>query len=319
MRRTRWLAVPMLCAGFLLADAASAEESGAQPTKAQPAQAAPAQGAEVSGQAGAQGQTAAEEPAASESQAHAMAVLKRMAEFLAGAKQFSVNLRIGYDVVQESGEKVEFGERRTITLQRPDKLRVEAEESDGDKGLLVFDGKDITAYKEHDHVYAVTPKPGDIDGAVQYLLRDLGIRIPLALMLTSRLPEILGRRVESADYVERSVVTPVPTDHVVARTAEVDFQVWVAEGDKPLPQRVLITYKTEEGEPQFWADFSDWNLSPDVSKSIFTFTPPQGVERIPFLARVRQGPAQPASPGAEASPPAEGAPQATGSTGGEPK
>jgi hypothetical protein len=54
-----------------------------------------------------------------------------------------------------------------------------------------------------------------------------------------------------------------------------------------------------------------------VSKTLFTFTPPQGVERIPFLARVRQGPAQPA--GAEASPPAEGAPQATGSTGGEPK
>ena len=312
MTRSRWLALPILCAGFLLTEAASAGEPGAQPTEAQPAQ-----GAEVSGQAGVQKQAAAEEPAASESQDQAMAVLKRMAEFLVQTKQFSVNLRIGYDVVQESGEKVEFGERRTITLQRPDRLRVEAEDSDGDKALLVFDGKDITAYKETEQVYAVTPKPGDIDGALQYLIRDLAIRMPLALMLTSQLPAAIERRVQSADYVERCTVTPVPTDHVVASTADVNFQFWIAEGDKPLPQRVLITYKTAEGEPQFWANFSDWNLNPNVSESLFAFTPPQGVERIPFLARVQEGMATLPSPGAEASPPAKETPQPTGSTGGE--
>jgi hypothetical protein len=314
MTRSKWWTVPVLCAGFLLTKAATAETPDTQPTEARPAQ-----GAEVSRQAGAQGQAAAEEPAVSDSQAHAMAVLKRMAEFLAHAKQFSVNLRIGYDVVQDSGEKVEFGELRKVTVRRPDELRVELERSDGDKALLVFDGKDITAYKEAEHVYAVTPKPGDIDTAVEYLMQDLGVRMPLALMVVSRFPAVIERRVETADYVERSVVTAVPTDHVAARTAEVDFQVWVAEGDKPLPQRVVITYKTAKGQPQFWAQVSDWNLSPDVSKSVFAFTPPQGVERIPFLVRVRQEPGQPPSPGAAASPTSPGTPQATGSTGGEPK
>jgi hypothetical protein len=301
--RSRWSALPVLCAGFLLTEAAGAAgEPSAQPTEAQPSE----------------GQAAAAQPAASESQARAMAVLKRMAEYLAGAKQFSVDLRIGYDVVQDSGEKVEFGERRKVTVRRPDELRVELERSDGSKALLVFDGKDITAYKDTERVYAVTPKPGDIDTAVQYIIRDLDIRLPLALMVVSRFPAVLERRVESADYVERSVVTPVPTDHVAARTAEVDFQVWVAEGDKPLPQRVLITYKTAEGEPQFWADFSDWNLSPDVSKSLFAFTPPQGVQRIPFLVRELQVAGQPPSPGGRVSPTSQGTPQATGSTG-EPK
>jgi hypothetical protein len=303
MTRSRWLALPMLCAGFLLTEAATAAgEPGAQPAEAQPSQ----------------GQTAAEEPAASESQDRAMAVLKRMAEFLAHAKQFSVDLRIGYDVVQASGEKVEFGERRKVTVRRPNDLRIEVERSDGDKALLMFDGKDITAYKEADHVYAVTPKPGDIDTVVQYIIRDLGIRVPLALMVVSEFPAVIERRVESADYVERSVVTALPTDHVAARTADVDFQVWVAEGDKPLPQRAVITYKTAEGQPQFWAEFSDWNLSPDVSKSLFAFTPPQGVQRIPFLVRVRQAPGQPPSPG-DASPTSPGAPQGADSTGGEPK
>jgi hypothetical protein len=301
--RSRLLALPMLCAGFLLTEAvAAAGEPGAQPTEGQPLQ----------------GQAAAKEFAGSESRDQGMAVLERMAEFLAHAKQFSVNLRIGYDVVQPSGENVEFGERRKLTVRRPDDLRIEVEQSDGSKSLLVFDGKDITAYKEANHVYAVTPKPGNIDTALQYIIRDLGIRMPLALMVVSEFPAVLELRVESAAYVERSVVTAVPTDHVAARSANVDFQVWVAEGAQPLPQRIVITYKTAEGEPQFWADFSDWNLNPDLSKSLFEFTPPQGVQRIPFLVRARQGSGQPTSPG-EASATSVGTPQAAGSTGGQPK
>lgn len=42
----------------------------------------------------------------------AMAVLQRMAKALAEAQSLSVNLDIGFDVVQDSGLKIEFGETR---------------------------------------------------------------------------------------------------------------------------------------------------------------------------------------------------------------
>jgi hypothetical protein len=67
----------------------------------------------------------------------------------------------------------------------------------------------------------------------------------------------------------------------------VDFQVWVAQGSQPLPRRIVITYKDEPRQPQFWADLSNWNLAPEVSDALFTFTPPEGADRIPFLAEVR--------------------------------
>jgi hypothetical protein len=80
----------------------------------------------------------------------------------------------------------------------------------------------------------------------------------------------------------------VPCDHLAARTPQgVDFQVWIAQGDQPVPRRIVITYRGETGQPQFWADLSDWNLAPDVSDSLFAFTPPNGAERIQFLAEVR--------------------------------
>jgi len=51
----------------------------------------------------------------SPSELQAMSILKKMSEFLAAAERFSVTIRDGYDVVQESGQKIEFGEVRNVT------------------------------------------------------------------------------------------------------------------------------------------------------------------------------------------------------------
>ena len=224
-------------------------------------------------------------PSASEQRA--MTILKNMSEYLAKAERFSVTIRDGYDAVQASGQKIEYGEVRKVTISRPDHLRFEIERSDGEKGLVIFDGKDITVYTAKKNVYATVSRPGTLDQAIKYAVDDLKVRVPLALMLVSTLPSELDKLVVSADYVETTTITDVPCDHVAARTSTgVDFQVWVAQGSEPLPRRVVITYKDETGQPQFWADLSNWNLAPEVSDALFTFTPPNGADRIQFLTEV---------------------------------
>jgi hypothetical protein len=115
-------------------------------------------------------------------------------------------------------------------------------------------------------------------------------------MLSNTLPAKLDNLVVSADYVETTTITDVPCDHVAAQTSRgVDFQAWIAQGSEPLPRRIIITYKEEPGQPQFWADLSNWNLAPEVSDALFTFTPPDGAERIQFL-KVESSAAPAASP-----------------------
>ena len=224
-------------------------------------------------------------PSASEQKA--MTILKNMSEYLAKADRFSVSIRDGYDAVQQSGQKVEFGEIRKVTVSRPDRLRIEVERSDGEKGLVVFNGKDLTVYTADKNVYATVSREGTLDQAIAYALNDLKIRVPLAMMLLSTLPSELDKLVVSADYVETTTITDVPCDHLAVRTSKgVDFQVWVAQGSEPLPRRIVITYKDDPGQPQFWADLSNWNLAPEVSDALFTFTPPAGADRIQFLAEV---------------------------------
>jgi hypothetical protein len=180
----------------------------------------------------------------------AMPILKKMSNFLAAAGRFSVTIHDGYDVVQQTGQKIEFGELRSVTVSRPDRLRIEVERSDGQKGSVIFDGKDITVYTADNNIYATASRPGTLDQAIKYALDYLKLRMPLALMLLSTLPTELDKLGVSADYVERTTITDVPCDHLAARTAGgVDFQVWVAQGNEPLPRRIVITYKKKPDNP----------------------------------------------------------------------
>jgi hypothetical protein len=218
----------------------------------------------------------------------AKAILLKMAHFLAQAPAFSVSIRSGYDAIQSNGQPIEFGAKRRILLQRPDRLRVDVERSDGDQGLVLFDGKGITAFKADDNAYARVEKSGTVDNALVYLVKDLQMTLPLARMFHTGFPKYLEKQITSIMYVEEDYLFDVPTDHLAARSADVDLQIWIAQGEQPLPRRIILTYKKAPGRPQFRADLSDWDLSPQVAADSFSFVPPAGAEQIPFLAPQRQ-------------------------------
>ena len=212
------------------------------------------------------------------------ALLLRMADFLARTPAISVTMRSDYDAIQADGQRIEFGERRRIVVQRPDKMRVEVERSDGERGTVVFDGRWITAFKPAENVYARVEKAGNLDQALVYMVRDLRATLPLARMFTTGFPVDLEKRATSVSFVEESSLFDVPTEHIAVRTAEVDLQIWIAKGAEPLPRRVVITYKNSPGEPQFRADLSDWSVTANLSAAEFAFVPPPGAERIMYLA-----------------------------------
>jgi hypothetical protein len=230
----------------------------------------------------------AEAQAPSASPPDARALLLSMAEFLGTTPQLSVTVHVGYDTMQSSGQKVEWNEVRTLALSRPSRLRMEAEKSNGSRSLVVFDGKAISAYDEAGRVYAQAAQPGGIDEALVYFIRDLRMRMPLAALLLSRAGTDLDRRVRSVEYVEKTGILGATAHHLVGRTDTVDFQVWIADGDHPLPRRIVLTYPGAPGQPQFRAQFVNWNVAPALPDSAFMFVPPTDASRIPFAAALVQ-------------------------------
>jgi hypothetical protein len=215
--------------------------------------------------------------------AQAKALLMRMAEHLAKAQSLSVTIDAGYDVVQDSGQKIEFGEVRHIVLNRPDDLRIDIERGNGRKEQVFFDGKNVTMFNPGENIFARLDRPGSVDDILYYIVQDLQTRIPLSVLLVTTLPEEMQKRITEIAVVDEVTIGNQPTVHLAARTNDIDFQVWVARGDEPVPLRVVLTYKKAPGQPQFWAMLRDWNFHPTIDPASFTFVPPSGAEGVAFM------------------------------------
>jgi len=215
---------------------------------------------------------------------NAMSPLMKTAEFLAKAQRFSVKADISYDVIQDSGQKLEFGATRVITVKRPDRISVDIVDRDGTKRGFRFDGKQIAFFGLNEQVYATADKAGDLDAAFAYFTQDLQMPLPMGELFSNNLPKGLKDRFSEAYHVEESTVGGVPCDHLALRNDMTDAQVWITKGDKPLLHRLVITYKRENGQPEFRADFHDWNFAAEAPDSLFTFTSGEGAARIQFVA-----------------------------------
>jgi hypothetical protein len=229
---------------------------------------------------------AADAPAKTESQLQAAAVLKSMAEYLGVLKAFSCTSSNSFEVVQANGQQIEFGETRHISLARPDRLRIEEVASDGTSDLTLFDGKQITVLSADENVYAQAPQPPSLEDALVYFVRDLHMRMPLALMLSTHVRTELPALAKEIDYVETTQIRGQPAHHIAGRGDSVDFQIWIAEGTKPLPLRIVITYKLAPAQPTFAADISDWNIGPSFSGKTFQFSLPKDARKIPFAVQL---------------------------------
>jgi hypothetical protein len=227
-------------------------------------------------------------PPAFGEQNRANARLEAMANFLAKAPRLGVTMDCAYDVQQESGEKIEFGERRVVTLRRPDRARIDVARRDGSRRGLLFDGTQLAVFDLDQKVYATVSKPGTVDAAFDYFVDDLNMRLPLRELLKTDFPKELKDVVGSAHLVGEERLGDTATDHVAFRGDTADVQLWIPRDGDPLPRRIVISYRLAGGQPQFRADLSAWNLAPDVPDTLFTFTPAAGAEQIPVVVPGRE-------------------------------
>ncbi len=63
----------------------------------------------------------------------------------------------------------------------------------------------------------------------------------------------------------------------------IDWETWIESGDKPLPRKLVITYKQQPGSPRFVATIRNWKLSPTFKPGFFEFKPPAKAEQIEML------------------------------------
>jgi hypothetical protein len=213
--------------------------------------------------------------------ARADELVKQMSDLLTSASSFALEAEEVYDEVPEHVPRTQLTNRRHVALKRPDRFAGDAS-GDALNRSVWYDGKTISVLDKEQNTYAVVEVPDTIDAALDAVFDRTGMVIPLADFIYE---DVYGRLMESVQrgvYLGIHHVGGFACHHLSFEQATIDWQLWIDAGEKPLPRKLVIVYKTEDEVPQYSVTISKWNLNADVPEELFRFTPPEGAERIEF-------------------------------------
>jgi len=238
----------------------------------------------------AQGASAQNRPAAPAAASNAPApaiaeqadrLLKEVGAYIGSAEKFIFHADITFDNVLPSGQKLQFSAAEEVVLQRPGRLYVEW---NGDLGARQFwyDGKSVTLYDPATPFYASEPAPSEIDGMLDQLVPKLSFAPPLVDFLYRDPYKSVRGNIQYGFDLGQNDVNGRTCRTLAFVEKDIDWQIWIENRPQPTPCKLVITYKTQLGQPQFAAVFGDWDFAPRIAEPVFVPQLPPGTEKIPF-------------------------------------
>lgn len=216
--------------------------------------------------------------AASAIDPRAMEGVNRMGTFLRNQKNFSVRTTTQTDYVLDNGQKVTLEGKGDLQVERPNKLRADTI-SDRKDRQFYYDGKTFTIYSPRMGYYSTVPAPSSINELADQLEDQYGLELPLVDLFRIGTDQNALKDVTSATYVGKAKVGGVVTDLYAFRQPGVDWQIWIQEGDQPVPRKLVLTTTDDPARPERSIDMT-WNLGATHEPSVFAFVPPKGSAKI---------------------------------------
>jgi len=210
---------------------------------------------------------------------HADAMLRRMSDYLAQMQYFSVNAEVWQDVQLESGQRVQAGRTIEMQVRRPNQFHAAVHSTRRNRELY-YDGKAITLLNRAQNFYGTIPAPASLDEALDLAMERFGIAMPLEdIVVSDPYKSAMGKVISGID-IGPVTVLGVPCEHLAFSLGTVDWQIWIEQGARPVPRKIVITYKDEEDSPEYTAIFSNWDFQNKLSDFVFTFEAPTGAMKI---------------------------------------
>ncbi len=210
----------------------------------------------------------------------ALAAMRRMGAFLRSQRSFLVQVSASTDDVLPSGQKVKRQGSAELRVRRPDRLRADVS-TDRNRQAMFYDGNSFTVHDRATNYYATFKAPPTIAGTVDLAETKYGIEFPVADLFTWGTERDRSADVKAAADLGESVVNGTPCRHYAFRQSDVDWQVWIQDGDRPFPRRLVITTVDQPSAPEHDVTM-DWTSPAQFDDRVFAFDAPPGAARIDF-------------------------------------
>ncbi|MCG3195003.1 MAG: hypothetical protein DIJKHBIC_04272 [Thermoanaerobaculia bacterium] len=210
-------------------------------------------------------------------------VLRAMAKYVGGLQAFSFSLDLDNEILDTAGQKLQLSSSSKIAVERPNKLYIYRQGTLADSELF-FDGKAVTLFSKEKNFYFQLQSPGTIDDAINAVRSQTEIDAAGADLLYADPYPGLTTDLVSGQYLGRSFVHGVECHHLAFRADKVDWQIWVRDGDAPVPMKYVITTKWVTGAPQYSIRFRDWDTKSKAQPERFKFTAPAGAKLLKAIS-----------------------------------
>ena len=208
----------------------------------------------------------------------ASGALGRMAAYLRTLKAFQVVASVTTDEVLVDGQRIQLASRVDMVAQAPNKVFAEVS-SDRKQRTLFYDGTTFSVWARRSNYYASVPAPPSTAELITVLEEKYGFEFPLVDLFRWGKSADDARRLTSAMDLGPSQVEGVTCQHYAFRQEGLDWQVWIQQGDYPLPRKLVLTTLTDEARPQAAMVYT-WNLAPSFNNDTFVFNAPADAKRI---------------------------------------
>jgi hypothetical protein len=211
----------------------------------------------------------------------ASAALFRMGQALR-ADQFSFQAKTIRVYSDAGGEPLHIFHTLKVTVQRPNRVLAEMTGDDG-SAKLTFDGKTLVIFSAQIKKYAsmTLPEGTTIDGMLKEAVGRYGVDFPLADFLSEAPNKAFLSGVTSGRVVNTVTIDGAPYDHLFfSQPPGIELELWLPKTGQAVPRRLIVTYRALPGQPNFIAEFADWNFDVRPSEAEFAFQPPAGAQQV---------------------------------------
>ncbi|MFS2160943.1 DUF2092 domain-containing protein [Pseudomonas sp. Pseusp122] len=206
----------------------------------------------------------------------ALAALQQTGRYLHALPYFTLDVESFTDRIVETGQVIETPSRTRVLSIRPDKLQVTV-----DAQQFFYDGKHFTLHDSASGHYATIQAPAGIDPLFDQFTDRYGIALPLADLFQWDASTASKVGIDGAQLIGKERIGDQTCTHYAYRQPSIDWQLWVREGARPLPCRLVIVRNDINGLPRHSVNF-DWDINRQPASSAFTFNPPAGASVVPL-------------------------------------
>jgi hypothetical protein len=209
----------------------------------------------------------------------AKTLLKAMSDYMASQQAISFGFDATLEVITTDNQKLALASSGAVTLNRPNKIRATRAGGHADTAI-VFDGETLTLFGKNANLYTQISVPGTIDNLVDVLQNEYDRPLPAADLLLSNAYDALMADVIDVKDLGSGVIDGVECDYFAFRNEDVDWQIWIAQGDNPYPCRYVITTKDMAYSPQYSIQIRDWKTGSSVAADDFGFKNSTNAEKV---------------------------------------